>query len=145
MMDNSTYCVVNGPRMYPMEKNLRALAKMEGSYVVAVFDCCREKLPAAPMRGGGGGNQAAALDDDGSNEMLVQPQGSHENFIITYGCQPSAGVALKSTIAKTYFRYLRHSSQTAKSSQDLKLLELPGCLNFFQNTDGKCEHSIKAA
>ena len=22
---------------------------------------------------------------------------------------------------------------------------LPGCLNFFQNVDGKCEHNIKAA
>ena len=54
-------------------------------------------------------------------------------------------MAIKSTIAKTYFRYLRHSSQVSKSNQDLKLLELPGCLNFFQNTDGKCEHSIKAA
>ena len=69
MMDNSTYCVVNGPRMYPLEKNLRAIAKQDGSYVVSVFDCCREKMPAAPMRGGG--NQAGAMDDD-ANEMLVQ-------------------------------------------------------------------------
>ena len=141
MMDNSTYCVVNGPRMYPMEKNLRCIAKQEGSYVVAVFDCCREKMPVTATRGGGGG---AAMDDD-ANEMLGQEETNHENFIITYGCQPSAGVALKSTIAKTYFRYLRRSSQSAKFDHELKLLELPGCLNFFQNTDGKCEHSIKAA
>ena len=69
MMDNSTYCVVNGPRMYPMEKNLRCVAKQDGSYVVAVFDCCREKMSAAPMRGGG--NQGGGMDDD-ANEMLVQ-------------------------------------------------------------------------
>ena len=25
------------------------------------------------------------------------------------------------------------------------MVQLPGCLNFFQNTDGKCEHSIKVA
>ena len=27
----------------------------------------------------------------------------------------------------------------------MKRLLLPGCLNFFQNSDGKCEHNIKAA
>ena len=45
MMDNCTYCVLNGHRMYPLEKMLRCLAKADGSYVVSVFDCCREKLP----------------------------------------------------------------------------------------------------
>jgi len=29
--------------------------------------------------------------------------------------------------------------------ENLTYLALPGCLNFFQNGDGKCEHSIKAA
>ena len=48
MMDNTTHCVVNGARMYPLEKQLRTIAKQDGSYVVAVFDCCREKLPAQP-------------------------------------------------------------------------------------------------
>ena len=51
MMDNCTYCVLNGPRMYPMEKQLRSLAKADGSYVVTVFDCCREKLAIGPTRG----------------------------------------------------------------------------------------------
>lgn len=35
-----------------------------------------------------------------------------------------------------------------KCTQDYngsKHLMLPGCLNFFQNIDGKCEHNIKAA
>lgn len=44
VMDNTTYCVLNGPRMYPLEKILRSLAKSDGSYVVSVFDCCREKI-----------------------------------------------------------------------------------------------------
>ena len=37
--------------MYPMEKQLRSLAKADGSYVVTVFDCCREKLAIGPTRG----------------------------------------------------------------------------------------------
>ena len=44
MMDNTTYCVLNGKRMYPLEKMLRTIAKQDGSYVMSVFDCCREKL-----------------------------------------------------------------------------------------------------
>ena len=83
MMDNSTYCVVDGPRIYPLEKQLRCIAKQEGSYVVSVFDCCREKILASSMRGGGG--QGGEEEDD-TNEILGQPTFSHENFIITYGC-----------------------------------------------------------
>ena len=44
MMDNSTYAVLNESKIYPLEKMLRCLAKAKGSYVVSVFDCCREKL-----------------------------------------------------------------------------------------------------
>ena len=65
-----------------------------------------------------------------------------DNFILTYGCQPSSGVPAKSTIAKSYFRYLRASS---KPFADSNYFMLPGCINFFQNDDGKCEHNIKVA
>ena len=51
MMDNCTYAVLNGARMYPLEKMLRSLAKADGSYVVSVFDCCREKLVQNATRG----------------------------------------------------------------------------------------------
>jgi len=96
LMDNTTYCVVNGPRAYPLEKQLRCIAKQKGSYVVGVFDCCREKIPATAMRGSGAGPD----DDDDSLEFLAEQNVSHENFIITYGCQPSSGVAIKSTMAQ---------------------------------------------
>ena len=142
VMDNTTYCVLNGKRMYPMEKLLRVIAKQEGSYVMAVFDCCREKLPPQKMRGGGGG---AVIADEMPEDVELGQAVNHENFIITYGCQPSSGVPVKSTLAKTYFRYLRKSGQHIGDDQTTKYLSLPGSLNFFQNTDGKCEHNIKAA
>ena len=44
MMDNCTYVVLNAKKMYPLEKMLRSLAKADGSYVVSIFDCCREKV-----------------------------------------------------------------------------------------------------
>ena len=63
MMDNTTYLMLNHKRMYPMEKMLRTLAKADGSYVIALFDCCREKLPPTSMRGLGKGIENE-LDDD---------------------------------------------------------------------------------
>lgn len=46
---------MNGPRMMPIEKRLRIIAKMEGAFVVAVLDCCREKVNEKEWRGGGAG------------------------------------------------------------------------------------------
>ena len=71
MMDNCTYVVLNGKRMYPLEKMLRTLAKADGSYVVAVFDCCREKMPKEATRGLGSGGSEELMMDDGI--YLSQP------------------------------------------------------------------------
>jgi len=65
-----------------------------------------------------------------------------DNFILTYSSQPSSGVTNKSSIAKSYFSYLRASSKPFANSN---YFMLPGCLNFFQGKDGKCEHNIKVA
>ena len=48
----------------------------------------------------------------------------------------------KSSLAKHYFKYLRKSTVEYNG---VRRFMLPGCLNFFQNIDGKCEHNIKAA
>ena len=48
---------------------------------------------------------------------------------------------MKSTIAKSYFTYLKQAAQAGAGNNFI----LPGSLNFFQNTDGKCEHSIKVS
>ena len=80
------------------------------------------------------------MNEDGL--YLSQPDEPQENFIISYGCQPSAGVPVKSTLAMSYFRYLR---KQARPFNDGHFLVLPGCLNFFQNVDGKCEHSVKVS
>lgn len=163
MMDNCTYCVLNEARMYPLEKMLRCLAKAQGSYVIAVFDCCREDFkryqrPAKPTRGREGQASTSLAEEDEAAGITAELRiiqencdkkqiENHENFIITYGCKPSDGVPAKSTISKNYFRYLHQSASNGKSqgSDHTKFFVLPGCLNFFQNSDGKCEHSIKVS
>lgn len=138
VMDNTTYCVLNGAKMYPLEKMLRSFAKADGSYILAVFDCCREKLLQAVSRGLGAGQE---FDED--SPTLGAPIDCQENLIMTFGCRPSDGVPAKSTIATNYFKYMRRSANKLPTGD--RVIVLPGCLNFFQNWDGKCEHAIKTA
>ena len=57
-MDNDTYIILNGPKMaFPLEKMLRTISKMTGTYVIALLDCCREKLSFEQWRGGVGGEK----------------------------------------------------------------------------------------
>ena len=119
---------MNEERPYPLEKMLRSLAKADGSYVVALFDCCRERFVAGATRGAG--SEANTFDVCAKAE-------ADENFVITYGCPPTEGVPAKSTIAAAYIKYLK------KAADPQGNIALPGPLNFFVGEDGKCEHSIK--
>ena len=92
MVNNFTALVLNEKRNYPIEKQCRMLASLRGSYVIAVLDCCREKLPEA-TRGTG---------EDVNIDEGDEP-GRDFNFIVTYGCPPSDGTPAKSTISQAYF------------------------------------------
>ena len=90
------------------------------------------------------------VGDDGEDEeeddaLFGQPKDATENFIITYGCQPSDGVPVKSTLAIQYFSYLKNMATANQLDDGRKFFLLPSTLNFFQNIDGKCEHAIKTA
>ena len=50
--DNDTFIILNGKSiMFPLEKILRVISKMKETYVVALLDCCREKLNQSEWRG----------------------------------------------------------------------------------------------
>ena len=50
--DNDTSMILNGAStMFPLEKMLRVIAGMKGTYVIALLDCCREKLDSTKWRG----------------------------------------------------------------------------------------------
>ena len=119
--DNYTFAMLNDPTrpQFPLEQQVRTLSKQAGSYVVALFDCCRErvKVPKAMSSAAHGG--------------------ADENFIITFGCPPTATVPARSTIARAYFTFLRDAAD------DEGAILLPGNLNYWNGDDGKCEHSLK--
>ena len=56
MMDQTTYCMLNSTTKlrYPIEAMLRDIAQEHGSYVVALLDCCREKIDSEMFTRGGG-------------------------------------------------------------------------------------------
>ena len=47
-MDNMTYAVVNSDNKdkyrFALEAQLRTLGRIQGAYVIALFDCCRMKV-----------------------------------------------------------------------------------------------------
>ena len=121
--------------MFPLEKMLRVIGGMKGTYVVALLDCCREKIDLTKWRGTGSGNNAE-LSPDLESLFAAQDaiqQRHNTNLLITYGCPPSQGVPAKSTIAVAYFKFLNGQ----KDAQGK--ITLPGNISFFQGTDGKCE------
>ena len=71
--DNYTFALVNDMKRpwFPLEQNVRTLSKAEGSYIIALFDCCREKVKVPK-----------------ANTSSAQ-SGTDENFIMTFGCPPT--------------------------------------------------------
>ena len=83
-MDNTVYAVCNGgPRpskyIYALQSRLYSLSQQKGTYVLGLFDCCREKIKPE-MRGGG---PAEPKDDDSGDD----PQ----NSIMWFGCAENGG------------------------------------------------------
>ena len=60
---------------YDIEYRLRVLAQY--LYIIAIYDCCRDKVDTGPMRGGG----LADMDEVGFVERA--------NYIAFYGCAPT--------------------------------------------------------
>lgn len=134
-MDQYTKCVLNGSRMYPLERQLRIIAKANGSYVISVFDCCREIIMKNFQRG----MQLPNMMDDNDDDDFEMEDISQHNFMVTFGCQPTDGVAQKSTIAKGYFRYLRMMANVSVNADNVGRIKLPKAIQLFKGTDKKCE------
>lgn len=61
--DNNTYIILGDGSTFPLERSLRTISKMIGSYVIGLFDCCREKIPEGEWRGTGNFVNLDALMD----------------------------------------------------------------------------------
>ena len=115
--DNYSYALLSDSvkPLLPLERLVRLVA--DYAYVVALFDCCREKVTLNPK-------PAPSLSKNCTN------------IILTFGCPPSATVDAFSTIAGEYFCFLREEAEDDKGGR----LLLPGSMNYWNGQNGKLEH-----
>ena len=115
MRSNTTQIVLNdtGKTFYKMENIVRVCSEIPNSYVITVFDCCREDLNNPKYRGGG------EIEQEGDET-------AYRNLILFNGCPPNKGVEAKSSIATEFFTKL----ETCTDSNGT--IMLPGKLRFWQ-------------
>ena len=77
--------------IYNIEKSLKGLGEMDGAFVVAIFDCCRENYEDL-TRGGMEEEKIPETDMNMEGQGLV-------NWVLWYGCAANSGVTVNSTIA----------------------------------------------
>ena len=53
LSDNFLHLQLNDAKTYQIEKQLRSMAKADGIFIIALFDCCREKITIESTRGSG--------------------------------------------------------------------------------------------
>ena len=118
LQDAMTLAACNEDKNFPIEKMIRILATIQKSYIVAVFDCCRQKLKQA-TRGG-------AEEEESKAEA--------NNLVLTFGCQPDDTVPERSTIAVAFFEKLRSKANAATGE-----VSLPFALTGWRGIDKKAE------
>ena len=78
--------------LYNLEARLRAMGEEDNSYVIGIFDCCREAydegmFPPVATRGGDGNEERDIVVEKGQNVFLI------------FGCPSNRGVPATSKIA----------------------------------------------
>lgn len=74
-------------RYFPIESILFNLATYQNTYILSLFDCCREEMPASEK-------QTRAM---GLMEEVTQSE--QHNFVCLFGSAPGRGVPAQSTLA----------------------------------------------
>ena len=95
LMDERSLIVLNDdakrPKnafMFPLERYLRTLSENPSNYMIALFDCCRARVPKKFR------NMLNA-DDEGEEEPS-------RNLMFIFGCAPTSVVNQKSPLAKAF-------------------------------------------
>ena len=85
--------------LYNLEARLRSLGEMDNSFVIGIFDCCREAynagiFPPVATRGGDGNEERDEVVETGQNVFLI------------FGCPSNKGVPATSKIASQFFEVI---------------------------------------
>lgn len=119
MMDNHTYAVLNGPKLFPLEKMLRAFSDHEHAYVIGIFDCCRAKI-----------NESTRSAEDRLADVFNEVE-NKQRMVIVHSCPPSSYTPAESTMSLAFFSKVNNSQKP-----------IPDCLMGWRGGDAKGECMI---
>lgn len=113
MMKTRTLAVLNQPEhpLYALDEKCNIMGSCPGVFVYAVYDCCREnvtpKIEASivELKQQHEAGRGAGDVEDLFKALEVIDKRSH--VISTFGCQPGAKVAERSTVAVDFFKELK--------------------------------------
>ena len=103
MSNNHTNMVLSqGNRLhYPIEKMIKTIAAVEGSYTIALVDFPREPLPAVRARGGTDDDETEdAKEEEGTTEGPV----TKGNCMMFFPCKPNKTCPKDSTLVDEFWR-----------------------------------------
>ena len=86
-------------QLYPLEAMIRMIGRLPGSFVIGIFDCCREAVTSKTKFRGSSDNEEEEKEPDGK-----------DNFILIFGCAPNKKVPQYSFISRAFFKKLREST-----------------------------------
>ena len=101
---------------FPIERELRKLARAKGSYVISVLDCCRERW---------------TTKDDNFRFPIEDETEGERNLILTFGCPPNCTVDANSFICLQYFQQLKSMAEPETGK-----LEMPGRIQEWTTKNG---------
>lgn len=104
--------------LYNLESRLRAMGQEDNSFVIGIFDCCREAydegiFPPVQTRGGNANEER--------DEGVVKGQ----HVFLIFGCPSNRGVPAASKIATQFFEVIE------QAKADNECILLPDAANVF--------------
>jgi len=144
-MKEQTYAVLNNPdfkkAMFPIERKIRNLSLFGNTSVYALLECCREQMRPGeemPLE-----KQVHLRDSKGEKVdpalyVTQEANKSQELFTITFGCQPTYGVARGSCLGPKYIAHLQ-----AFANKNNNRVVLPMALVDFNDSEKQSETIIK--
>ena len=105
---------------FPIERKARDLSEVDGTFVVALFDCCRGNMTVNEVQKGkkikvdgrGGGT---AFDEEDYSVAKAR------DLMIVFGCPPNSYTPAESTLTGGFFQTLSDMSDRVE-----KVVDLPG-------------------
>ena len=121
--------------VFNLEGRTRILATIKNTYVVALFDCCREKMTCKDIVNGKtttsggpsrGGTDKSSMDQD-KDDQKYEDDGKARNLIIVFGCMPFDRTPADSKLIVQFFQMVKEMNDRGEN-----IVLLPGFLSSWK-------------